>query len=272
MGRFIVDQNPIVQTGRQLKIVKAAGLGGVKSQVRKLVSGDISPSDLMDPGKYISEDSRISTLLGTSSKRDKPKYYTPYGAAATDYLSLSIEEVGQFVDGVNVSGSDNTEGATTIKAVNNFVDLHALVSVQQKNNIVLTKVEGRDRSRKEFIAGGDYMIDIQGKVVSKLPEQYPEEEVAILIKMLNYQGVISVDNPQLNRFNINGIIILDWKMSQAMATHNSQSYQIKAVYEPPIEFIEAEAIDNSTKLQKTLKKINEWVALDTFSSQTATRI
>jgi len=290
MGRFKIDTaNPLSlkQGVRQIKLIKSAGLGSVKSQVRKLVSGDISPADLMDPGKYISDKSKIATLLGRSDERQRPRYFTHFGAGVTDYLVLSLKYVVETVTEVPVQnelvmGSENLDPdpflseteqtVTKTEGIDSFVDLSATVAISKKKNVLMTTVAGRDRSRKEYISSGDFIVDIEGVIASKLPEQYPEDEVEMLIKMLESKETLSVENPLLNRFGINGLIILDYKIPQGRATKNTQVYQIKAVYEPPIEFLEAEAVDNSTKLQKRLKAINEWVALDNLTTGAASRI
>lgn len=291
MGRFRLDQNPIDQGKKQLNIVKKASISNLKARVRNvLIGGD--PKDLMDPAKYISEDSKLATLLGISEKREKPKYLTPYGASATDYLVLRKQRVetvqttssidyDRFDDPLilgsegyafNESLKEDAQSTTEIKVVDEFVDLSALVNVSQKKNILLTKVEGRDRSRKEYISGGDYMITISGLICGKQPEQYPESEVKMLIEMLESKDVLNVENPLLNRFGITGLIVLDFKFPQTKASRNQQAYQINAVFEKPVEALVAEKTEELSKLQQKLKALNEWVALDIKLDQLASNI
>jgi len=283
MGRFIIDK-PSEIGARQINVIKKAPISRVKTQVRRLVAGEASPSELMDPGKYISEDSALATLLGTKDRRERPKYFTPYGAAASDWFVLrrkwSEEIVGDetpiFEDEELILGSENTTdwqtSTTVVPHVDEFVDLSAIITISQKKNILLTKVQGRDRCRKEYISGGDYMVSIQGTITGRQPEQYPEEEVQMLRTMLELKEVISVDSPILNRFGINGLLVLDFKIPQRKASSNSQQYQINAVFEKPIEFIEAEATEKSNTIQDKLKKLNEWVALDIGIDKAASKI
>ena len=72
---------------KQLKIIKSATFSTFKSQARSIITGegDVSPADLLDPAKYII-DSRLKTLFGEKSKTEQTPYFTPFGAAATDYI------------------------------------------------------------------------------------------------------------------------------------------------------------------------------------------
>ena len=47
-----------------------------------------------------------------------------------------------------------------------FFDGHAIIKISERKNILLTKVQSRDLTRKEYISGGDYNITISGKIVS----------------------------------------------------------------------------------------------------------
>ncbi|MCS2442507.1 DUF6046 domain-containing protein [Bacteroides uniformis] len=69
-----------------------------------------------------------------------------------------------------------------------FVDLGPQVQVSSRNNILLTRVQGRDYTRKEYISGGDLEITINGKITSKYPDVYPEAEVSKFIRPGTIQG------------------------------------------------------------------------------------
>lgn len=297
MGRFRLEPGPIdpkkphklvenvgeslAEQGKsQLKIIKNVGLSQLKQKVKNvLVGGDFSPKDLMDPAKYFTEGQidTIDTLLGISDKREKPKFLTPWGATATDYLVLKKEKI-TFVEDQNhpkdssISDQAISTSATPFRENVQFIDLSAIVTISQKKNILMTKVEGRDRSRKEYISGGDIMVSISGTICGKRPEQYPEEEVQLLREMLitskDEDPVINVENPLLERFGVTGLIILDFKLPQSKASRNQQAYQINAVFEEPAGVIQIKQDEEQSKLKKALANVNEWVALDTLAITT----
>lgn len=118
-----------------------------------------------------------------------------------------------------------------------FVDAHAILKVNENKNILMTKVQGRDLTRKEYISGGDYMISITGKIVSPYQDVYPTEEVTKLLKILKHKGVIKCRSPFLDIFEVSTMIVLSYDFPQSTGFSNVQTYTINAVYEKSIEAI-----------------------------------
>lgn len=121
-----------------------------------------------------------------------------------------------------------------------FVDPHAVLKVSEQKNILLTKVQGRDLTRKEFISGGDYSITITGKIVSPYQDVYPTDEVAQLLKILKHRGTIKCRSPFLDIFEINTMIILSYDFPQSVGFANVQNYSINAVFEKSTEALKYE--------------------------------
>lgn len=88
-----------------------------------------------------------------------------------DYLELSISKEGRYYDNKECKVEPNTKyGLVT------FVDLGPQVQVASRNNILLTQVQGRDYTRKEFISGGDLEITINGKSPRNIPMCIPKRK------------------------------------------------------------------------------------------------
>ena len=101
------------------------------------------------------------------------------GRTVADFLELSISEEGKYYDNSECKVLPNSRyGLVT------FVDLGPQVQVSSRNNILLTRVQGRDYTRKEYISGGDLEITINGKITSKYPDVYPEAEVSKFIRLV----------------------------------------------------------------------------------------
>lgn len=124
------------------------------------------------------------------------------GRTVADFLELSISKEGKYYDNSECKVLPNSQyGLVT------FVDLGPQIQIGSRNNILLTQVQGRDYTRKEYISGGDLEITINGKITSKYPDVYPEAEVSKFIKLVQYKGVVDCDNTVLRQFNISQLII-----------------------------------------------------------------
>ncbi len=105
-------------------------------------------------------------LISEQKAVAKKKSYTDtiVGRVVADYLELSITAEGNYYNSKGAKVEPNSSyGLVT------FVDLQPMVRVSSKNNVLLTQVQGRDYTRKEFISGGDLEVTINGKITSKYP-------------------------------------------------------------------------------------------------------
>lgn len=191
----------------------------------------------------------------------KKSYTDPIvGRIVHDFLELSLSKDGQYYNSKTRKIESNTDyGLVT------FVDLQPEVNISSKNNIILTTVQGRDFTRKEFISGGDYEITINGKITSKYPDVYPEGEVSKFLKLMQYKGVIDCDNTILRQLKISRLIIQSYNIPST-DYRNIQPYSITCVAVEPSENInivlsEAEQVDTSKA------DINKWIKLVRFGTQ-----
>jgi hypothetical protein len=177
-----------------------------------------------------------------------------------DYLELDIDPKGTYYDTREKAVRDNPD----FKA-QKFVDLQPEVQVSSRNNIILTTVQGRDFTRKEFVSGGDFEVTINGKITSKYPDVYPEAEVSKFLKLMQYRGVLSCDNTILRQFGIRQLIVLGYSLAQS-EFRNIQPYTLNCVAVEPSEAVEVkeavkEVYDNS------VADVNEWIKIVRFGTQ-----
>ncbi|MFR9543748.1 MAG: DUF6046 domain-containing protein [Rikenellaceae bacterium] len=177
---------------------------------------------------------------------------TIVGNVVSDYLELSISSDGSYYNNANSTVEKNTTyGLVT------FVDLQPMVQVSSKNNILLTQVQGRDYSRKEFISGGDYEITISGKITSKYPDVYPEAEVSKFLKLMQFKGVIECDNTILRQFKIERLIVLNYSFPTS-SCRNIQPYSLSCVAVEPSENVEL-ITTTQESVDKTFGETNKWI-------------
>lgn len=174
------------------------------------------------------------------------------GRVVYDYLELQIGKEGTYYD----SGTGKVESNSEYGLVT-FVDLQPQVQLSSKNNIVLTTVQGRDYTRKEYISGGDLEFTVNGKITSKYPDVYPEAELSKFLKLIQYKGVIDCDNTVLRQLKISQLIILSYTLPAA-EYRNVQPYSLQCVAVEPSEAVEliskaAEEVDD------TITTVNKWI-------------
>lgn len=132
----------------------------------------------------------------------------------------------------------NQIGNTIVTAPSDFVhfDLSALINVKGGNNVILTQVQGRDYSRKEFVSGGDVSFDVSGNIMSNYPDVYPYDAVSKFIELMNHKGVIQVYNLMFQQLNVSQVVIQSFSLNQTEGTKNVQPYSFTCVaVEPDIE-------------------------------------
>ena len=136
-----------------------------------------------------------------------------------------------------------------------FVDLGPQVQVSSRNNILLTRVQGRDYTRKEYISGGDLEITINGKITSKYPDVYPEAEVSKFIQAGTIQGC--------HRLRQHGIapvqhFTVDYTGYTLQPTdcRNVQPYSLNCVAVEPSEAVELKLAEQE-KVDTAIKHTNK---------------
>lgn len=117
-----------------------------------------------------------------------------------------------------------------------WYDCTAIVNPNSKKNIIVTKVSGRDYSRKEFISNGDIEFTVSGRINSNIADVYPENEIKKFKQVMDYKGLIEVNNQVLNTLGVQKILILDWDISPQRGYKNMQEYTFHGIgIMPPVE-------------------------------------
>lgn len=201
-------------------------------------------------------------LISEQQAVAQTKNYTDsiVGRTVADYLELSIPKEGRYYDNRECKAEPNSKyGLVT------FVDLGPQVQVSSRNNILLTQVQGRDYTRKEFISGGDLEITVNGRITSKYPDVYPEAEVSKFIRLVQYKGVIDCDNTILRQFNIRQLIIQGYTL-RPTDCRNVQPYSLTCIAVEPSEAVElrlaeAEVVDTA------IRHTNKWIKWVKFGTE-----
>lgn len=159
-----------------------------------------------------------------------------------------------------------------VPGTNPFLDLGAIVQVKSGNNLVLTKVQGRDCTRKELISGDDVTFTVTGQIASNYPDVYPYSDVSRFITLMQHKGVIQVYNIMFQQFNVTQILVKDFQLTQNKGFKNIQPYSFTCVAVETNDAVKVvEDTIGATNLQIAASKKKGWakVLLDQVKESAA---
>lgn len=176
------------------------------------------------------------------------------GRKITESLIIYYEGEEEFQVKAHVVNSDGTEKdedpyTTKIVAI---ADLSPRISMQSGKNLILTTVQGRDYTRKELVSGGDITFSVSGVIASQILDSYPDNDVKKFINIMEYGGIVNVNNMFFDQFNVDRILIKDWRLD-AQECKNIQPYSFTCVAVEP----ETDVVIKSDTIDLINYKISE---------------
>jgi hypothetical protein len=178
-------------------------------------------------------------LASTSLQFIKPKFYQIDEATVAEENSPEVQS--NFVKG-NLNGLPvfdsivlkKTGGTATIGA-DDLIMVTALISANKPRNIVLTKIQGRNGTVKEYVSDDDYQINIKGVIVGKYANKRPIEELKKLEDFCNEQAELNVISNFINDLGVNTIVITGHTINQRESMRNVIDFEISCLSEEPFE-------------------------------------
>lgn len=142
-----------------------------------------------------------------------------------------------------------------------FADVMPQVSVSSGKNIVMSKVTGRDYTRKEIVSGDDLTFSVSGSLMCHtLPAvdpstgrtviKYPEGDVKKFIQVIQHPGIVNVNHFLFRQFNVDRVIIKDYSLENPVY-QNQQPYRFTCVAVEPDEDVMLKT-DTITTLDTTI--------------------
>lgn len=164
--------------------------------------------------------------------------YDDWGNVCVDALMLAIP-VSEPVDlkfetytlGYINNNDENIEDGARPYASDHLVwyDTTALINLSSDKNLILTQVSGRDYSRKELVSNGDLTFSVSGQITSNMPDVYPASEVQKLRQILQYKGIVEVNNEFLDQWGVKKIVIKSFSFNSSEGDKSKQEYSFEAV-------------------------------------------
>ncbi len=117
----------------------------------------------------------------------------------------------------------------------------ALFTVRQNKNVVVTNINGRDGSIKEYVGMSDYNINIKGVICGR-NGHYPKELVQDLITFCKYGQSLGIVSMYLNDiFGIQEVLITNFDLPQMEGGYSYQKFEIDCLSDKPVEILISEA-------------------------------
>jgi len=169
-------------------------------------------------------------------KVDDDKMATEQGAVA-DKKSWLGTPVYDLLRIPAFSYTDNKGEQVNVGAAIDFETV--LLEVSQTRNIITTAVQGRNGTVKEYISDGDYQISITGVISSKYNNVAPFESdityINSVFAMLKANVSIPVACNFLDMFQINSMVVLDYKFNQIEGARNTIGFSMNCLSDEPFE-------------------------------------
>ncbi len=109
----------------------------------------------------------------------------------------------------------------------------AVLKISRSKEIVVTKVQGRDSTVKEFISNGDWEVSVTGLIANK-GVGYPKREVKQFAEYLKAKRSLKVVHEKLNMLGIHELVITAYDLPESDFM-NIQPYSFTALSETAIE-------------------------------------
>lgn len=110
-----------------------------------------------------------------------------------------------------------------------------LLSINKRKNVVMTEVQGRVGTVKEYISDGDYQIRVSGALVEPTGISAPRNEAILLDRHLSLGQSLEVSGKFLDLFNINSVVILDYDIAEIIGMRGQFNFTINMISDTPIE-------------------------------------
>ncbi len=177
-----------------------------------------------------------------------------WGGTATEALMLGIEldqsitvsqkfpvyrtKVIDAKKGIYKEQEPDTINNTVTTKTLVWYDTTALITINSDKNLIATRVTGRDYSRKELISNGDIKFTVSGQITSGKPDIYPAEEMQKFYKIMQYKGIVKINNMVLDQLGITHIVIENFNVSPRQGYKALQQYTFSAIGLQPEKEIE----------------------------------
>lgn len=164
----------------------------------------------------------------TGSKYNIPQGVTPDSPISTSVLNTPVYSNIHFLD------VEYTDMQGRVITTNGKIYDAVLITVSQAKKIIMTEIQGRDGTVKEYIGMDDYHVSVNG-IITGTNGVHPADEIAILKKMLDAPVAIDVVCPYLQNLGIQSLVVQDYTFEQQAGGYAYQSFSINFKSDIPVQ-------------------------------------
>lgn len=241
-----------------LNDAKDMALSAARGAVKSLFKEEGSPGA---PKKIVSGGQEkkvfISGIADESGQQVTARDVYGYACPEALMLAIPVDKMMTY----DLTSSEGSSKSQMKKLV--WWDCTAALSLDTEKNVILTRVTGRDYSRKELVSNGDISFSVTGNIVSPNPGKYPTNEVKKFVEIMQYKGIVEVSDLMLDTLGIKKILIKGFSMEPPNGYKNIQKYTFTAVgIQPESEVITDDSSYDVLKWEQVsgeVDKRNGWI-------------
>ncbi len=197
------------------ELLKLSGLRGYTPRLASAVNGLISSRNEIDYDKAL---------------KQVTEGITGYQLPNVEIVNATFSDKSHF-DGLPIYQPLVFEKLT--KSAKDYMLDSAVVSINRTKDIVVTKVQGRDSTVKEFISNGDYQISVTG-IIANRGVGYPKADVKEFAGYMSANKSLKITHEVLNMLGVHELVVTDYSLP-ATEYQNLQTYSFSAISETPVE-------------------------------------
>ena len=111
----------------------------------------------------------------------------------------------------------------------------ALVDAVLPKVIKETPIQGRDGTVKEYIASGDWQINIKGAIFGEEKNAYPLSEIATLTQIARLRKQVAIESKLINHLDVTNVVIKNLSWRQVTGCMNKMCFEISCISDTPYE-------------------------------------
>lgn len=161
-------------------------------------------------------------LINSGAKQDEPVAVSKM--LGTPIYSNIIFNKGKILDNNGIE----------IDFWEDFYIEDCLIIVSQTKKIIVTEIQGRDGTVKEYIGLDDFQITINGRLNGAYGVN-PKEDTKTLHKILSSGAPLAVTNWFLQNLDINDIVVQSFEIPQIEGKYSTQFFTITAMSDRVVE-------------------------------------
>lgn len=161
-------------------------------------------------------------LINSGAKQDEPVAVSKM--LGTPIYSNIIFNKGKILDNNGIE----------IDFWKDFYIEDCLIIVSQTKKIIVTEIQGRDGTVKEYIGLDDFQITINGRLNGDYGVN-PKEDTKTLHKILSSGAPLAVTNWFLQNLDINDIVVQSFEIPQIEGKYSTQFFTITAMSDRVVE-------------------------------------